>query len=349
MLIIGLTVLVVLAVVVFGALTIVHRLDRSPMQKALSLVPASSQRVGFTDWKKVRAQLKPRGLGSSTGIEAFMSKGYDSDLTSASSIDESAVPLQKKYGFSPVNADWEAYAQSRKGAVMVLQLPSDTDMSAIESNLHGLGYRRPSSDTGVWKGGIDLVAGIDPTITPELQYVVVDADKHLVLSSDTSSYAVAAAEVVTGKATSLGDSSVARLASRTPDTTAALVWADDFACTDLSMETAASDDRALADRLVSKAGGVDPLSGLLMSMRADRTVDVAMAFEDSRQARDNLRPRAQLVVGQAAGRSGSFADDFRLTRSRTAGSDVVLTLRARQKQGFVLSELDSGPVLFATC
>lgn len=86
-----------------------------------------------------------------------------------------------------------------------------------------------------------------------------------------------------------------------------------------------------------------------MSMQPDRTVDVAMAFESSRQARDNLRPRAQLVVGQAAGRSGSFADDFRLTRSRTAGSDVVLTLRARHQQGFVLSDLDSGPVLFATC
>lgn len=78
-----------------------------------------------------------------------MSKGYDSDLTSASSIDESAAALQKRYDFSPVNADWEAYAQSPKGAVMVLQLPSDTDMSAIESNLDGLGYRRPASDTGV--------------------------------------------------------------------------------------------------------------------------------------------------------------------------------------------------------
>ncbi len=347
--VIAVAVLVVLAVVVVGGLALVRRLDRTPMQKALDLVPASSLRVGFTDWKQVRAQLRPHGLGSSSGIDAFMSKGYDTDLTAASSINESATALATKYGFSPVNADWEAYAQSRKGAVMVLQMPSGTNMKAIQDNLDKLGYKRPSSDTGVWNGGIDLVAGIDPTITPELQYVVVDADKHLVLSSDTSSYAAVAAKVVTGKAASLGDSSVADLASRTPDTAAAFVWPDDFACTDLSMSQAAGDDRALGDRLVSKAGGIDPLSGLVMSMRPDRTVDVAMAFESSRQADDNLRPRAELVVGPAVGRAGSLSDDFKLTRSRTVGSDVVLTLKALQKQGFALSEMDSGPVLFATC
>lgn len=342
-------VLAVLALVLVGGFVVVRKLDRSPLDRALDLVPASSLRVGFTDWKKVRARLKPTGLSSAAGIKEFMSRGYDTDLTAASSIDESAAALKAKYGFSPVNADWEAYAQSRKGAVMVLQLPSDTDMSAIQDNLDDLGYHRPSSDTGVWDGGVDLVAQIDPTITPELQYVVVDADKHLVLSSDTHAYAASAARVVTGDAEALGGTSIADLADRVPDPAAAFLWADDFACEDLSMSHAAKDDQALADRLVAKAGGIDPLSGLVMSIRPSRTLDVAMAFEDSRQARNNLRPRAELVVGQAVGRAGSLADDFTLTRSRTDGPDVVLTLKPREKQGFALSEVNSGPVLFATC
>jgi hypothetical protein len=339
----------VLAVLLAGGFAVVHRLTRSPLDKALASVPADTLRLGFTDWKQVREQLKPQGLVSSVEIQDFMTRGYDTDLTAASSIDESAAALKSKYGFSPVNAEWEAYAQSRKGAVMVLQLPSDTDMKAIEDNLDGLGYARPSSDTGVWKGGVDLVAGIDPTITPELQYVVVDADKHLVISSDTQSYAASSAKVVTGDAKSLADTSIAGVANRVPAPASAFLWSGDFACEDLSMSHAAADDQALADRLVKKAGGIDPLSGLVMSMRPDRTVDVAMAFEDSRQAKANLRPRAELVVGPAVGRDGSLAEDFKLTRSRTQGSDVELTLKPRAKKGFGLSEMDSGPVLFATC
>ena len=342
-------VLAVLSLVLVGGFVVVRKLDRSPLDKALGLVPASSLRVSFTDWKQVRERLRPKGLVSRVEIENFMSRGYDTDLTAASSIDESAAALKAKYGFSPVNAEWEAYAQSRQGAVMVLQLRSDTDMKAIEDKLDGLGYDRPSSATGVWNGGVDLVATIDPTITPELQYVVVDADRHLVLSSDTHAYAASAAKVVTGKAKSLSGSALVDLADRVPDPASAFLWADDFACEDLSMSQAANDDRALADRLVTKAGGIDPLSGLLMSMRPDRTVDVAMAFQDSRQAKENLRPRAQLVVGEAVGRGGSLADTFKLTRSRTAGPDVVLTLKPLEKEGFALSEINSGPVLFATC
>jgi hypothetical protein len=339
----------VMALVLVGGLAVVRKLDRSSLDEALDLVPASSLRVGFTDWKKVRERLKPKGLVSGVEIRDFISRGYDADLTAASSIDESAAALKAKYGFSPVNADWEAYAQSRKGAVMVLKLSSDADMKAIEDKLDGLGYQKPTSDTGVWDGGVDLVAQIDPTITPELQYVVVDADKHLVLSSDTHAYAASAAKVVTGDADSLGDSDLVHLADRVPDPAAAFLWAGDFACEDLSMSQAANDDQALADRLVKKAGGIDPLSGLVMGMRANRTLDVAMAFESSRQATNNLRPRAELVVGQAVGRAGSLAEDFDLTRSRTDGSDVVLTLKPKQKEGFALSEINSGPVLFATC
>ena len=231
---------------------------------------------------------------------------------------------------------------------MVLQLPDDADMDEIRANLDRLGYQKPSSDSGVWDGGADLVSGIDPTITPELQYVVVDDDDHRVVTSDTRAYAESSAKVVTGDADGLG-SKVAGVADRAGDPVAGFVWAGDFACEDLSMTSADEGDQSRADRLVAAAGGVDPLSGLLVGMQADRTLDVVMDFADDRQATANLRPRARLFVGPAVAREGSYADDLRLVRSRTEGSTVVLTAKPKAKTGFALSEVSSGPVLFATC
>jgi hypothetical protein len=75
----------------------------------------------------------------------------------------------------------------------------------------------------------------------------------------------------------------------------------------------------------------------------------AEQFEDSGQAKDNLRARARLAVGDAPARGGQFSDDFTLTSSRTDGASVVLRLRPKEKTGFVLSALDDGPVVFATC
>jgi len=340
--------LVTLAIVVLAAFYLVRRLDRSPLQQALDAVPSASLRVAFTDWKQVRARLGAGSLTTDRAIESVMSRGYDADLTAASSIEDAAVALHDKYGFSPTNAEWEAFAQSRAGAVMVLQLPGDTDMDEIRANLDRLGYQKPSSDDGVWDGGADLVSGIDPTISPELQYVVVDDDDHRVVSSDTRAYAASSAKVVTGDADALGPKAAA-VADRAEDPVAAFVWAGDFACEDLSMTSADEGDRSRADRLVAAAGGVDPLSGLLVGMQADRTLDVVMAFADDRQATANLRPRARLFVGPAVAREGSYADDLRLVRSRSEDSTVVLTAKPKERTGFALSEVSSGPVLFATC
>ena len=196
--------LVALVLVALGAAYVVRKLDRSPLQQALDTVPAASLRVAFTDWKQVRERLHAGPLSTDGAIEDFIARGYDADLTAASSIEGSAVALHDKYGFSPANAEWEAFAQSRNGAVMVLQLPGGTDMGRIGDNLDRLGYQRPASDTGVWDGGVDLVAGIDPSISPELQYVVVDEDDHRVVTSDTQEYAASSAKVAMGDADSLG-------------------------------------------------------------------------------------------------------------------------------------------------
>ena len=326
-----------------------HRTDLS---EALDLVPRSTLRLAFTDWAAVRRQLgvPDQARPSAATIQELTSKGYDTDLSAASSVDESTAALQEHFGFSPATALWEAYAQSRAGATTVVRMPDGFDMDQVTRHLEDLGFTRPSKRTGVWKGGADLVAAIDPTITPELQYVAVLADRHLVVTSDLESYAALAAATALGDRDSLADVSSTRdLVAKLEEPAAALVWSRDFACTDLAMSQADQDAQDQADDLVRRAGGVTPLTGLAMALGADRTLTVAEQFESADQARENLRPRARLAVGEAPGRGGSFSDDLRLRSSRTDGSAVLLELVPKERTGFVLSALDNGPVLFATC
>jgi len=325
---------------------------RTNLQEALDVVPKSTLRLAFTDWAAVRRQLgvPDQSRPTTATIQKLTEKAYDSDLSAASSIDESTAALQKNFGFSPASVEWEAYGQSRQGATMVVRLPDGFDFDTITGHLDDLGFTRPSKDTGVWKGGVDLVAAIDPTITPELQYVAVLADRHLVVTSDQLSYAKEAAAVAQGDGDSLGDLASARgLASKLAEPAAALLWSRDFACSDLAMSQADQDAQDQADSLVARAGGVTPLTGLVMAMSPERVLTVGALFEDSGQAKDNLRPRARLAVGDAPGRGGTFSDDFRLVSSRTDGAAVMLQLRPKERSGFVLSALDHGPVLFATC
>lgn len=326
-----------------------HRTDFS---RALDVVPRSTLRLAFTDWSAVRRTLgvPDQAHPSDATIQKLTSKAYDSDLSAASSIDESTAALQKNFGFSPATAQWEAYAQSRAGATMVVRMPDGFDLGNVTGHLADLGFTRPSKATGVWKGGVDLVAAIDPTITPELQYVAVLADRHLIVTSDEESYAKEAAATALGDRSSLGDDgSTSALVDKLDEPAAAMVWSRDFACSDLAMSQADQDGQDQAESLVKGAGGVSPLNGLVMALAPDRRLTVAELFESSSQARQNLRPRARLAVGDAPGRGGSFSDDLKLTVSRTDGAAVILQLQPKERTGYVLSALDNGPVLFATC
>ncbi|MCW2817899.1 MAG: hypothetical protein JWR42_686 [Marmoricola sp.] len=351
-LLVVLVALVVVAALVVGGSAVWKRTHRTPVQQALALVPAASLRVAFTDWDLVRRTLHA-DLGSAPSasrIDAFLSKAYDADLSAASSIDGSGPALEDKYGFGPATAQWEAYAQSPQGATMVLRPRDGTDFDGLARRLADLGYAKPKDGDGVWKGGVDLVASLDPTLTPELQYVVLLEDQDVVVTSDTAAYAGLAAKAARGDgATADSVAGVAQMASRVGRPTDAMTWTRDFACRDLAMSQADDTDQQSAERLVQQAGKVSPLAGLTMAMLPGRTLQVVQHFETDDEARRNLRPRATLAVGEAVGRGGSFSDDFRLTRSRAVDSDVLLDLRPRRSDGFVLSALYDGPLLFATC
>ena len=73
-----------------------------------------------------------------------------------------------------------------------------------------------------------------------------------------------------------------------------------------------------------------------------------MSFETEEQARTNADTRAELASGPAPGQGGEFADRFTLGEVTADGTVVTMDLEP-VAGAFVLSDLSSGPVLFATC
>jgi hypothetical protein len=346
---------VLVVVVIAGVVAWRLWTPRSEFEQAVADLPASTLRTTYTDWTVVRQQAGGSSLGPSSPrgkVDAFLNRAYDGDLTSGSAIDESTYALQKKYGFSPLGAQWEVFGQGRHGQVDVVRLVDGADTDAIERRLRALGYTAPSGGAGsggTWAGSSDLVSQIDPDLTPVEQNVVVLPDQKLVLMSDSTTYVTSAAKVITGSATSLADvEGIDDLSGIAKDPAAAVMWSSTFACEDLSMGKADPGDQRVGEQLVAKAGKVSPLEGVVMAQQADRTMRVGLHFETKEQASSNLQTRVDLASGEAPGQGGSFADRFTVTAGTADGSDVVLTLRLKRGQS-VLSDLSSGPVLFVTC
>ena len=73
-----------------------------------------------------------------------------------------------------------------------------------------------------------------------------------------------------------------------------------------------------------------------------------VSLEDDDVARVDAETRATLATGPAPGQGGDFADRFALDEAASSGRVVTLDLSPVPGQ-YVLSDLTSGPVLFATC
>ena len=322
--------------------------DRSDLQRAVDLAPQGAQRLTFTDWADVRRTLGA-DLAADTPtaeVEAFLGEAFEADLSPMSALLESTPDLHRSFGFSPATLEWEMLSQSPEGAVVVMQLPGSTDFDALQDGFAELGYERPASETGVWNGGIDLLPSIGGTLTPELQFLAVDADQRLVVSSDTGDYLAQAMRTITRDAGSV--EGLDEVVAATGDPLAAAVYAGDEACRALAMGTADAADQDQGDELVAAAGEVDPLTGFVMAAEPDRGVRVAMSFDDEDEARTNADSRSTLASGPAPGQGGDFADRFALGDVVAQGAVVTMDLAPGEGE-YLLSDLTSGPVLFATC
>lgn len=311
----------------------------SDLAQAVEFAPYDAQRLSWTDWADVRAEV------GTDDVRDLLDAGFDADLTSASALIESAPLLQARFGFSPATAEWELFSQSESGAVVIVRVPDDTDFADVADTLEETGFTRPDDDGGVWMGGAQLLPSVGARLTPELQYIALDAANRLVLTSDTEAYL---AETVDTLRDGEPPAAMTDVVAASGDALTASVYDGTYTCSALAMSQADAADQELADRLVAEAGEVNPISAFAMSVQPDRGVRVAMAFENDDQARTNADSRAVLAEGPAPGQGGEFGDRFAVD-SVTADGDVV-TMDLEPKEGtFVFSDLASGPVLFATC
>lgn len=323
--------------------------SRTELERALAWTPASTERFAWTDWAGVREELGSDVDEDSDGLEVaeLLNEGYDADLTSTTAMSESVELLVDRFGISPATVSWELLAQSPDGSVLSLGVPHEFSFDDFEDRLDDLGYERPDDDTGVWVGGDELLATIAQggSVSPQFSHWAVDRERHLVLASDTERYLATAVGAV---ADEQGGESVAEVATAAGQPLSAVVLDAEQACRSLAMANADEVDQQAAADLLAQAGEVNPLTGFALTAQPDGDVLALLSFETEDQARTNADTRAELASGPAPGQGGDFADRFTLGKVSADGTVVTMVLEPLEG-AFVLSDLSSGPVLFATC
>ena len=347
-----LVVLVAVAVVVVAVVVVfVVRHRSTPLEEAVASLPEPVLRVSFTDWQKAGAEVPgpDPGVHSSSGaVDAWMQKAFDKGVTAASALSTSFHALGANYGVTPMSGEWEVYGQARDGSVSLLRLKDSVDLQELENHLQEMGYDKPSDSSGVWAGSPRLVAALDEPLSPVQQNVAVVESEHLLVMSDSKAYAESAVKAINGDAATLDSASgVSSLVAAAGDPVVAEMWVKDFACEDLAMSQADPADQPQAQRLISAAGGVHPLNGLVMAQQPDATVKIGMVFASSDDASADLQPRTNLASGPAPGQGGSFSDRFKILSSESNGDTITMTVRPRGTP--IIDDLGQGPVLFATC
>jgi hypothetical protein len=346
--------LLLLALVAAGVFVFV-RLTTTPLERAVEQLPASVLRASWTDWEAVAESADGSGIEAASDVKdvrAFLDRAFEQDLTVASSVASTFTGIAANLGVTPLDAEWELYGQSREGSVALLKLTDDVDLESLEETFAELGYQAPADgagSSGVWVGTPELVAGLDDPLTPLQMNLAVVGSERLLMMSDGPRFLGSAVEVVTGDGESLASvSGLDELVSAAGEASVAVLWADDFVCEDLAMSQA--DPAAVGDAndLVAEAGGVRPLSGLVMARQVDGTVRVGMVYESGDQASADLQARADLASGPAPGQGGGFPDRFEVVDAVADGRVVTLTLDPVEGER-VIGDLGQGPVLFATC
>lgn len=322
--------------------------DDTRLEQAVALAPESTARFSWTDWSAVRDELGADVSADSSpqDVHRFLDKGFDADLTSESSLVDQADLLQQAYGVGPATADWELLAQSEEGALLMIGLPESYDLDALADRLGDLGYRESGGDGGVelWDGGEEVVADIGD-VSPQWSYLGIDADDRVLVASDRAEYAAAWSGSQRGPDE---DDGVQRAADAMGDAVSASVDTGDYACGALAMTQADDAARTRAAELIAQAGDVSPYVGYAIGLLPGGGMRVTMAFDTEDQARTNADSRAELAAGPAPGQGGAFPDRFSVDEVVADGTVVRMDLDP-EPDTYPLSDLATGPVLFATC
>lgn len=348
-----LAVATLVAVVVAGVA--LARVDRATptVPTALASMPAETLTSSVTDWSRVRALL----ARTSGGRGAMLDRAYETDVSAVSVLADMTAVMSRRYGWSVLDAQWEALAQSRRGAALTVQLPPGFDMDVVREGLAELGYREPFAPDGVWRGGTDLVAGIAPTLTPLMAHAAVLDESRRVVFSDTAGYARRTARVIAGSVEALEQrEAVAAVADQLQGAVAGVVHTGRRGCQVMGFGSASTGDRAQARQRVASVGGIGRFSAVGMALMpaggggARRLpLVVAMHFDDTDAATGEADRRARLAVGDAPEQGGTYGSRFAVAATKQRGGDVVLRLRPREPGAQLLSDLGAGGLLFASC
>lgn len=320
----------------------------SELERAVAMAPADAVRFSWTDWAGVREELAldPPADPSTRDVEELLDAAFDADLSATTALGESAVTSQTALGFSPATLSWELFSQGEEGALVTMGLAEESDAALVEDRLRQAGFTPPEDATGVWRGGPDVLATLGQ-LSPELSFVAVDTEELVVRASDASAYLQRAVDTDPPEPGQGVADAVGALADAGPPLAAA-VYDSAVACESLAMASADGAAQEQARTLLAAAGPVNPLAGFGLGVQPGGDATAALAFETDDQARENADTRARLASGPAPGQGGDFADRFSLGTTAAEGRVVTMELEPTE-DARVLSDLSSGPVLFATC
>lgn len=326
--------------------------SKSRIESALDTMPDDTQIASFTDWRAARDDLGA-ALSTESSLREksqFFDAAYTKDYTAVSLLATFDGAMSGAYGWSVLDAEWEMYGQGRRGAVEVLRMPDDFDFGAAGEALTALSYPAPDAQ-GVRAGGPDLVAMIEPGLTPQLGYLALLPEERLIVTSDSADYTTRTIAIVEGDEGSLYDADpVASMAAALGESpVATVVTVGDRACITSGFARAASSDRQLARQRIDEVGGVNPLTVLALSTDTRGRLSVVMGLESSDAADADVVARQKLARGEAPDQGGTFDERFEVTKAEVADAGIVLELTPATDDAQLLSDLDRGGLLFAAC
>jgi hypothetical protein len=352
---------VVLALAIASGSLIARGADdlRSPLSQALATVPGATLTANFTDWRLVRETVGASDVTSAASMtdrRRLLDAAYEDDLSAASALAGSALSMSRHFGWSVFDLDWEIFGQAREGAAIVAKLTGAVDPDEVIASLADLGYREPEStadDGAVWRGGPDLLARMDYSLSPMLQNVAVLADRDLVVLSDTPAYTEQTVDTIVAESDDLAEvPGFAATAAPLDGPIAAVVHQPPRSCEVTSFAHASATDRQLAAARIAAAGGLGDQDGLGFAIRADDAglvLDVSLHFGSPAAAEAEREPRTALARGPAIGQGGTYGERFDVESARVVGDDLVLALRPMDDQMNLVSDLASSPLLFTGC
>lgn len=308
--------------------------SRAPLASALDAMPVSVTAASVTHWARIR---------DGVGLEDAALR----DLATRSVLATSTDQMQKLFGWSVADLEWEAFGQTATEAVIVARLSTSSLVDEVEDGLRSLGYQRRGN---VWTLNDAGRAQIGPKLAQALGSVaIVPRERLVVAASSVEGVKLALAPIEHGARSLLDRRPVAELAAALPDAEAVLVQSGSVACASAALQ----DDpevKAQAAAAVARAGELvrPKFAGRALSDDGHRQqIRFAAVFDSAPIAARQAKVRGALATGPFIGRSGEVEDSLRLKSATSAGVVSTLRFAVDPDRGAYLS--GEGPLLFAGC